>query len=362
MYNVFVGVDLHKHKFNYCALADDGQIFEGVHFFNDECLNAFICILNNFRDDECKVSVAVESTGNTRYFKNKLGKEGYKVRIVNTMKFKVINESINKTDKKDASTIAYFLMKDILPESKLCSEKSEQLKRLLNSRRSVVKTIVQLKNQIHGILAGIGIVSKQQCLSSKKGRLKVINSIAESEASNKSIIETLSQTIDALEQQKRELEKKLTEVCGEDKTVKLLMTIPGTGPICAITARAYLDDISRFSHYKKFSSYCGLVPWVSITDETIHYGKITKRGPVELRTAIIQMVMGMIRSKEGRVTRYIDNYYRMKKIKGSGKAIVATARKLTKVIWTMLTNDEEYDALKAVNALYEKNADVRNSA
>ncbi len=34
--------------------------------------------------------------------------------------FKVINESVKKTDKHDAATIAEFLAKDMLPESKYC--------------------------------------------------------------------------------------------------------------------------------------------------------------------------------------------------------------------------------------------------
>jgi len=45
----------------------------------------------------------------------------------------VINESVKKTDKHDAATIAEFLSKDMLPESKLCSETSEQLKAALES-------------------------------------------------------------------------------------------------------------------------------------------------------------------------------------------------------------------------------------
>ena len=64
--------------------------------------------------------VAVESTGNTRYFMHRLETRGYPVVVINTMKFKVITQSVKKTDKHDAAMIADFLSKDILPESKLC--------------------------------------------------------------------------------------------------------------------------------------------------------------------------------------------------------------------------------------------------
>jgi hypothetical protein len=64
------------------------------------------------------VRVGVESTGNTRYFKGRMESAGVGVTVINTLKFKVVNESV---------TIAEFLKKDMLPESRLCSEESEQL-------------------------------------------------------------------------------------------------------------------------------------------------------------------------------------------------------------------------------------------
>jgi hypothetical protein len=45
-----------------------------------------------------------------------------------------VNESVKKTDKHDAATIAEFLEKDMLPESRLCSRKSEQMRQLLKAR------------------------------------------------------------------------------------------------------------------------------------------------------------------------------------------------------------------------------------
>jgi transposase len=68
--------------------------------------------------------------------------------------------------------------------------------------------------------------------------------------------------------------------------VELLMTIPGCGEICAWTIRAYTDDIKRFGTAKKYSAYAGQGPWVQNSNERVHHGKITKRGPEELRTAL----------------------------------------------------------------------------
>ncbi len=101
-----------------------------------------------------KVTAAVESMGNTRYFRNQLLQAGIEVRVVNTMKFKVVNQSVKKTDKHDARTLAEFPEKDMLPESVLCSQASEEIRRILKSRSVLVKALVALKNQVHGFLLG----------------------------------------------------------------------------------------------------------------------------------------------------------------------------------------------------------------
>ena len=123
-----------------------------------------------------------------------------------------------------------------------------------------------------------------------------------------------------------------------------MLTIPGCGPICAWTIRAYTDDIKRFSSSKKFASFAGLVPWVQNSNEVVRHGRITKRGPEELRTAIVQVVMGLRRMQSKTADwRLMQWYEGIKQNKGSGKAIIATARKMAVIIWHMLSEDVEFD-------------------
>lgn len=351
MDTINIGVDLHKHQFtNYYLCKKDGVY--GKFSTNEKGMSTFKNDLKQMLEKGFKVRLAVESTGNTRFFKNEIEKLGIEVFVVNTLKFKVVNESVNKTDRHDAKTLAEFLSKDMLPLVTLSSEKSEKLRRLVNVRRELVKTRVKMKNMIHGMLLSFGIETKAGLLNSKKGLDKVIGMISDEE--NKIIAETIINAIRKLSEQIIEIEEKMKKMSEGDRTVEILGSISGTGFLNAITVRSYIDDIKRFSHYNKFSAYCGLVPWVSSSDETVHYGKITKRGPIELRTAIVQMVIGMLRCKDKKNNRLMTSYRNMKKIKGSGKAIVATARKLTRIIWTMLTNDELYKKEKLNEALNDE--------
>jgi transposase len=271
---------------------------------------------------------------------------GAVVKVINTLKFKVVNESVKKTDRHDARTIAEFLEKDMLPEARLCSEESEQLRRLLKSRKLLVRTVVSLKNQVHGLLLSYGIETRRGQLQSKKERRRILDVLAEQGLAGQAV-EPLLDTIDRVEQEVKKLEKLLIKRVEGDRVVELLMSIPGTGIITAATVRAYVDDINRFSGYKQFSAYAGLAPWVQNSNERERYGSITKRGPEPLRTALVQMVLGMVRNQRLTGTyRLMLHYHAMKPHKGTGKTIIATARKLSKIVWYMLRKDTPFDPIQ----------------
>ena len=132
-----IGVDLHKTQFTVYARREEKPGESGQYPTSDEGYREFLGTLGQWRRSGHDIRIGVESTGNTRYFKHRLEAKGYPVVVINTLKFKVINESVKKTDKHDAATIAEFLSKDMLPESKLCSETSEQLRRLLKVRSTL---------------------------------------------------------------------------------------------------------------------------------------------------------------------------------------------------------------------------------
>jgi transposase len=338
---VNVGIDLHKTQFTICVRGVGGNKFE-KYPTTEEGYASFLKRVKAWQRIGKEVRAGVESTGNTRYFRDRLEEAGVKVTVINTLKLKVVTESVKKTDKHDAATIAEFLEKDMLPEAKLCSCESEKLRRLLKARTTLVRAQVVIKNQIHGLLTAEGMEDVKGSLQSKKGRRRVLDTLNKCE--NGLEAQTLIETIDQLGNCVNEVEKPLRRLTEEDKVVELLKSIPGCGEISAWTIRAYTDDIKRFTSAKKFASYCGLAPWVQNSNETVHHGKITKRGPEELRTALVQVVMGMRRMKAKTIGwRLMQRYEEMKKAKGSGKAIIATARKLATIVWHMLSEDVEFD-------------------
>jgi len=61
-----------------------------------------------------------------------------KVVVVNPNQFEVIRKSVKKTDRHDARTLALFLSKDMLPESRLKEPAHAQLNSVAHTRDKLV--------------------------------------------------------------------------------------------------------------------------------------------------------------------------------------------------------------------------------
>lgn len=344
-----VGVDLHKTQFTVCALAPSGEIVhECVYPTTNEGYDEFAEWAHGVeRERNLHTVLAIEATGNARYFKNFMETEGFGVKVINTAKFKVIVKSAVKNDKRDAYTIALFLQRDFIPESHLCSQYDEDLRRLLKMRSSMVQQTVAIKNNIHGMMLSYGYTTTAAQFQSKKSQKQLLKELEAHSNFNKEATGVLNLMIEMLEKTSemiKNVEEKLEEYVKEDEEVQLLQTIPGVGKIMSATISAWIGDINNFESYKQFASYCGLVPYLKESNESTYLGHITKRGPQELRTALVQVVMGLLRLQSKYPTwRIYSKYNSLKGDKGSGRAIIACARKMSRVIYCMLKDKKSFD-------------------
>ena len=343
-----VGVDLHKTQFTVSALTEDGEvILQEEYRTTPDGYSEFIEEMHRYEEEGCSIELAVETTGNARFFKNQMEKEFFDVTVVNTNKFKVITYSTKKTDANDALTLAMYLQKEMLPEAHLCSQTSEEIRRMLKTRRILVQSSVKIKNQIHGMLLGYGIETNAAQFQSKRKRQELMNDLANHYYSDftASSLEVMLNILDVLAEQIKDVEEQIENMVEDNEDVELLKTIPGVGKIGAATIASYTEDLERFDgDFKRFAAYIGIVPSVHNSNETVHLGHITKHGPQELRTAFVQVALGMIRaSKQTSDWRLIEEYRRKKTEKGSGRAIIALTRKIARIVFVMLENRETFN-------------------
>jgi len=227
-----VGVDLHKTQYTVCALSEDGEyLLEKKYPTKEEGYSEFTREMHNQEEQGYSIELVVETTGNARFFKNKMEKEDFVVKVVNTNRFKVITTSTKKTDANNAATMAYYLMKEMFTEFHLCSQTSEEIRRLLKTKSVLIQSMVKIKNQIHGMMLGYGIETTAAQFQSKRKRQELINDLADHNYSDytASLLKMMLKVLDDLSAEIKDIEKHLEEMVESNEDVELLMTIPGNG-------------------------------------------------------------------------------------------------------------------------------------
>ena len=335
-----LGVDLHKRQFHVCYY-ENSQVRH--HNYQMDELGQFISSLHP--DDH----VAVEVTGNTRYFVKSIEPYVRKVVVVNPRQFRVIEESIKKTDRNDAELLARFLsFEGLLPEVKLPEETASQLKSLAHTRNKLVQLRTALKNKIHGLLNFHGIALKREVMSSEKGlhRVQSVDGLPESARFE---VDILVEQIRSLNATIKKIDDEMERQSKNMKGYSNITSIKGIGDKSAAILLSIIGNIQNFPSSKQLDSYFGIVPKVRNSGDTVRHGHISKQGCKLGRTTLVQCTLIAIR-----YSPYLRSFYeRLKAKKGSGKAIIATARKLLGIIYLLLSEDlifEDFEAGVIVKA------------
>ena len=321
----FLGVDLHKNVFTVSFYDSE----TGKHDLRNYKLKAIESFRKELKKDDV---VGVEVLGNTRFFVKKIIDRVREVKVINPLQFAVISKSVKKTDKNDAKAIAEFLSVGKVPEVRLKDEISSEIGSLAHTRDKLVKLCTILKNKLHGLFNGYGIELKREELSSKKALKNLfkykISPLAKIE------LEVIVEQIEKLNEGIKRLDKELEE-CGKKlKGFESITSIKGIGGKSGAILLSIIGDINNFENEKKLAAYFGIVPRVYQSNEKERQGRITKRGSKLGRTTLVQCTWIAIKYSE-RLRAFYD---RLKAKKGSGKAIIATAKKLLGIIYNTLKN------------------------
>jgi transposase len=321
----YVGVDLHRNRFTVCVLAENGR--EYLSEYRLEQLPHFVRKLR--ATDE----LAVEVTGNTRLFYNAVASQVAKVVVVNPTQFKVIRDSVKKTDPHDARALALFLSKGMLPEVRMKDTLHAQLASLTQTRDMLVKQRTALKNKVNNILSAHGVNLPKEKLSSDVALEEVLGMTFEPIIQAE--LRVIVGQIRALNQSVAELEKTIKAEGPKLPGHRNLKSIKGIGDLGAAVLLSVIGDINDFADPGKLAAYFGIVPRVRNSNQTEHSGRITKRGTKLGRTTLVQCALIAMR-----YSPYLAKFYhKIAGRRGGGKAIIALARKFLGVIYHTLKNN-----------------------
>ena len=141
-----------------------------------------------------------------------------------------------------------------------------------------------------------------------------------------------------------EIEKRANCYLENNPDCQRLQTIPGIGPIGALTILAEAGDLRRFSHYKKFLKYCGLDLCTQQSGQYRGVTRLSKRGNSRLRCVFWMAAAVAVRMRENTFRGKYENYIRTdpgnKDLKR--KAYVAVAAKMARVAYSLVKSGSDY--------------------
>ena len=104
---------------------------------------------------------------------------------------------------------------------------------------------------------------------------------------------------------------RIAEAVKNNHDALLLKSIPGVGDYTALIIASAIDGIERFRSSEKLSAYAGLVPSVRSSADTVHHGRITRRGDNIFRWILVECVYSHVRyAPHSDISMF---YYRIKK-------------------------------------------------
>jgi len=332
----YIGIDYHEQYFVATMMNEQGQVIRRDKASTDrESIRQYF----HNADSSGKVKAVMEACYGWEYFYDEASALVDELIMAHPLKTRLIAEARIKTDTIDSGILAHLLRADLIPEAYAPDSETRSKKNLLRCRSSLVAMKVRIKNIIHSVLTrnhleDTGFTS----LSDKFGKqgLSYLRAATLKETDTV-ILNDYLDLLDETEQKIKEAEKRIRVICREDKICSLLQSIPGIGPILAVTIRYETDDIERFISAGKLCSYAGLVPSTYSSGSRTYQGKITKQGNKWLRWALIEAAQ-----KAPCRDLWLRGFYQRISKNGKKIARVAVARKLLEIIYRIWKEEEPY--------------------
>jgi transposase len=330
----YVGVDIGKWKCRAAVMDPEGSIIEEFTFPNDaEGIHDLASRLTT--EDR----VVMESTGSvweTLY--NHLDERRIPVVLANPLKTKAIASARIKTDKVDARILAHLLRGDLVAECYVPPRDLREIRALVRHRASLVRARTTVKNRVHAIVDQHGLRCEYSDLFGKRS-LEWLRSL-DLGALDRLMLDNHLGHVESLNGQIRRVDEEIRGRASLDEDVRLLLSLTGVDIYTALLIRSEVGCIDRFPDYKRLVSWAGLAPSLHQSGSVEYSGGITRQGSKMLRWAMVEAARVAVRHDE----RMRVFYERVKRRRGDGKAVVAVACKMLKIIWFMLKRREPYQS------------------
>jgi transposase len=234
-----------------------------------------------------------------------------------------------KTDRRDAAALAEANRRGWYREAYRRSARQRAMQQILRTRRQLVAMRSGTISVLRAVLRQEGYrlpSGTSRHVPRRVAALEVPPALA-------ATLAPLERTIDELSGEIAGIDARITAQVQGDAVVERLQSVPGVGPVVAVTFRATLDRIERFTEAGQVSALLGLVPREDSSAERRQRGHITKAGSTELRSLLIQAAWACWRSGGSGALRTWAEQLAARR--GRRIAVVALARRLSRILFAI---------------------------
>jgi transposase len=249
-----------------------------------------------------------------------------------------------KTDRRDVAALVEANRRGWYRAAHRTSATQRDTKQILRARRLLVQQRSGTVSLLRALLRQSGYrlgTGSCETVPARVTRLAVTGELA-------TTLAPLCRQIAALTKEIHTLDARVETRTASDAIVARLRSVPGIGVIVATTFRAFVDRHERFAHAGQVSAAIGLVPREDSSAERRHRGHITKAGPRELRSLLIQAAWVCWRhGGSGTLRAWVDGIAARR---GRRIAVVALARRLSRILFALWRDDAVFDVQKLAMA------------
>ena len=175
-----------------------------------------------------------------------------------------------------------------LPEAWICPHEVRELRELTRYRQKLVHLRTSCKDQVHGVLAKLGIPVTCTDIFGKAGSawldgLRLPQPYAGKVTSLRHLAGELTTEITMLGEV-------IADLLAGDRGYQVIQQLPGIGPVLAAVVTAEIGDVTRFKNAGQLCSWAGLTPRHRESDTKVARGHVTKQGSRPLRWALTEAI------------------------------------------------------------------------
>ena len=328
-----IGVDLAKAVFQLHATSMTGQL----RFCKKLSRQSFL----KFMAEQPPAVVVLEACGSAHYWTREMTGLGHEVKLIAPQYVKPFVKR-QKNDAADAEAIVIAAQR---PEMRFVEPKSaEQQGRamLFRARARLVQQRTELVNMLRAFLYELGYVAPQGI--NNMPRIAAIITEPNSDLPEIARIECrdLLEQIEAMTVRIATSDRRIKDLAGQADMARRLQTMPGVGPMTALAVEAFAPPMESFKCGRDFAAWLGLVPKQHSSGGKTRHGRVSKAGQSDIRQLLIMGAMSRLNwigRKSIPETSWLAS---MLARKPRMLVAIALANKMARMIWAMLTKQEDY--------------------